>query len=472
MLRVRVSWQTVEEVRGIRVERPGGEEPLMEPNGQAMLSETGCETELRMTPAGGGFDLRLTVRNPTDEPQQRPTVMLTGIGLAPKTTHLDARQVGSLHERDASGRPSMWSPRLSYPDDLYAPVLMIHDQRFAVGVSLMYDVLKLKHSVATFWGAEGGRFKGTHRIHVHLDAGKTPHPVPPGAVQTYRLAVRFARPERWLDTLEPYRRYFRDRYGGVRYQADLRPVWGQPLSQGEHMKDNPRGYSPTWRTDIRGWKPTVDWILDHVVAKGYRRIMLWNPQGLYRVGQNFPVEFMTEWSGRMVATSDELGRFEQAGVTLGMWWGRSSQVSGGFNSGKLWLRDIQNPRDVEAGDRELRLAVERGIDEVGLDAFTLIPVWDRRPWLRRIQRKYPSLRFITEAADCDVLHTLAPTFCIWRKQSQPPLLADWLNPGHETWLQLRYQQVTPERFRQVRAWGMVPVTMSRTVEHEATRRAP
>ena len=43
---------------------------------------------------------------------------------------------------------------------------------------------------------------------------------------------------------------------------------------------------------------------------------------------------------------------------------------------------------------------------------------------------------------------------------------DWLNPGHETWVQLRWQEVTPERFQQVLDWGMVPVTMSRTVEHD------
>ena len=65
---------------------------------------------------------------------------------------------------------------------------------------------------------------------------------------------------------------------------------------------------------------------------------------------------------------------------------------------------------------------------------------------------------------CDILHTLAPTFCLWRKQSQPALLADWLNPGHETWVMLRYQEVTPERVRQVMDWGMAPVTMSRIVE--------
>lgn len=53
-----------------------------------------------------------------------------------------------------------------------------------------------------------------------------------------------------------------------------------------------------------------------------------------------------------------------------------------------------------------------------------------------------------------------PAPSAWRRR-------DWLNHGHETWRQLRYQQVTPERFRQVVAWGMVPVAMSRTGEHKA-----
>jgi hypothetical protein len=169
----------------------------------------------------------------------------------------------------------------------------------------------------------------------------------------------------------------------------------------------------------------------------------------------------------MVATAGELKRFRRAGVTVGLWWGRASQVSGGFNTGKMWARDIRNPRDVEAGDRELRRAAACGADEIGLDAYNAIPLWGRRAWMLRIQKRYPTLRFITEAADCDIMHTLAPTYCTWQRQPQRPVLADWLNPGHETWVQLRWQDVTPERFRQIRRWGMVPVTMSRTVTHDA-----
>ncbi len=469
LLDVRTSWETAKGERGVRVELPGDDTPLIAPNGQPLLSESACETELDLEPQPGGFDLLLTVRNGTDEPQTRPAIHLTGINLARKTTHLDARDLGHLHELDATGKTSMWSGRFSYPDDLYAPVLAVWDERFAIGLSLVYDVMEAKHDISTFWGAEGGAYTGTYRVHFHLDVKEPKIPetsfVQPGAWREYRLMVRFAKPEDWLDTLEPYREPFRGLYGAVRYEADRTPIWGQPLSQGEYMEDNERGYSPTWRTDLRGWKPTVDWIFEEVLSKGYRRVMLWNPQGLYRVGSNFPPEFMTEWSPKMVETAGELERFREAGVTLGFWWGRASQVSGGFNTGKMWVRDIRNPEDVEAGDRELRLAENYGTDEIGLDAFGAIPLWDRYPWLLRIQEQFPSMRYITEAADCDIMHTIAPTFCTWRRQSQRAVLADWLNPGHETWIQLRWQEVTPERFQQVRDWGLVPCTMSRTVEH-------
>jgi hypothetical protein len=148
-----------------------------------------------------------------------------------------------------------------------------------------------------------------------------------------------------------------------------------------------------------------------------------------------------------------------------MWWGQAGQVSEGFTSRRIHERRLGSPGDVEAGVAELRLAQARGIDEIGLDAINAMPLWERFEWLRQMQARFPSLRFVTETHDCDIMHTIAPTFYNWRDHDTPPILPDWLNPGHETWVQLWYNESDRARFDRIRSWGLVPVTMSTVVPH-------
>jgi hypothetical protein len=167
----------------------------------------------------------------------------------------------------------------------------------------------------------------------------------------------------------------------------------------------------------------------------------------------------------MAETLGALHDLRRDGVTIGMWWGRASQVSGGWNSGRMWPRDTADAEDVAFARRELQLAAERKIDEVGLDAWKVIPLWERYPFLKTMQTEFPSLRFITEQADCDIVHTIAPAYLYLRRVTWPPVLADWLNPGHETWVQMGGGELE-EWFERIRRWGLVPVCMGRGVAHE------
>ena len=128
----------------------------------------------------------------------------------------------------------------------------------------------------------------------------------------------------------------------------------------------------------------------------------------------------------------------------------------------MWVLDPDDPKDVEFSFAELKLAEERGIVEIGLDGWRFIPLWDRLEYMKRMKENFPSLRFISEGNDPDIGHVLAPGY---RGQDcGPPLLADWLNPGHESWRQLHPNTQTPEQVRQYMEWGLVPVTFGRGVE--------
>ena len=134
----------------------------------------------------------------------------------------------------------------------------------------------------------------------------------------------------------------------------------------------------------------------------------------------------------------------------------------------MWVRDVTKPADVQAAWDELDLASKRGMDEVGLDAYGYPPLYHRHAFMKKMQKRYPKIRFITEAADCDIMHTLAPTFMTFRRQRQRPVLADWLVPGHESWIMLNYQEVTLENFETIVGWNCVPVTITRGLEHRAS----
>ena len=485
-MEVRVSTREALAGECVEVTLPGEEAPLVKALGRALLSQTKCTSEYTLTEVKGGFDVDLKVHNPTSKPQKRPTFRLYGIRMGTDFTLLDARSAGHLHRAelrpaealiDGERQGGFLDMHRAYPDGdgegMYSPVAAVFNERFAVGVSVIYNPFKLKHCVDLHYWSDRKDLLGTVMIGADL---YRPPPgyqerwdrtlIDPGATDDYRITVRFARPGNWLDTLEPYREFFRSRYGGVQYEADLRPIFGMvsTASSGNPEESNPRGYQSGMRLDLDGWKPCVNTIEKEGVSKGYRRTMIWTPIGMYRIGRNYAPEFMTAWPEKLVETLPELLKLKEKGVSIGMWWGRANQVSAGWNTGSMWIRDPEDGDDAEAAWRELRLAVERGTDEVGLDAWKLMPLWDRYDFLKQMLRDFPSLRFSHEQGDCDIVHTIAACYFYWRVQSWPPVLADWLNPGHETWIQLG--QSEHKHFDQCVEWKLVPLTTVRGVKHD------
>jgi len=97
--------------------------------------------------------------------------------------------------------------------------------------------------------------------------------------------------------------------------------------------------------------------------------------------------------------------------------------------------------------------VQAGVTWVGLDTFSpgRVQVADLYDWLIDLRTRYPGVRFIVEPNACDLLHSVAGSFISgWKddkhpgtidglyRVNAPHTLADFILPGHETFLAFRY----------------------------------
>lgn len=393
-----------------------------------------------------------------------------------------------------------------YPSSTYSPVWVVRNADYAVGFSLQYPILDYKHDVRVTLGSSPAdadpavygprgwaveyRF-GNLGDETPEGINRLPSMLAPGEQRTYVVSVRVTKnPTEWVRTLVPYRNYFKSMYGGVSYRRDPRPI--RPILMAvEHniAPGNPYGWAgyPSQRPDQYTFRPWVDAIKGETK---WARTMVWGPTGLYneRTELNFPFQFTSRWvdDQRLASALDPENGFPsvaQSGMTLGLWWGRSVQVARTWNPEVMENFDPANRDHREAAFREMDIAVQAGATDIGLDTFapTVSPIWNLYPWIRTLRERYPSVKFCIEPLSCDIMHTQAAMFVLAWHPSMPPdagpdwnwlqtpfYLADFLNPGHESWGAMSYHvhhyyhiPITPEQVQRdtgrIAAKGFVPV---------------
>src|SRR5206468_3508779 len=125
--------------------------------------------------------------------------------------------------------------------------------------------------------------------------------------------------------------------------------------------------------------------------------MIWTPSGCYDTGHsgfNFPPQFMSEWTSMEVATTSVLDQVGAAGVSLGFWWGNSGSIPVPVQwnpTSEVAARPISKAADASFLMNELALARARGTKEIGLDAFTTMPVAEQYNWIDQMQAAAPEI---------------------------------------------------------------------------------
>lgn len=142
-------------------------------------------------------------------------------------------------------------------------------------------------------------------------------------------------------------------------------------------------------------------------------------------------------------------------VDYGFWWGRSGQIPYTENpeyGGRTFNENDWNPHHIESFDmkntehydfakNELQLAIDRGVKDIGLDAFTNMKVDQQFEWMKEMAGD--DVKFWEESVMSDYLHTELSLFLqpcttdyvrmedINKEFTSRPILADYLNPGAE-----------------------------------------
>lgn len=404
-----------------------------------------------LVPRTNGFDLDLVYTNATTTAQPLGQIMLRGI-------RLDAAQVTRRAIRDDSSEQTIALPADTgydyagpsfYPSSSYSPITSFSDSRYHVGIAVQYDPLEAQHELLFEVSSTPITGDAAHRNYavdvVHRDAAKQDRiaTLAAGATRRYVVNVRAVpAAQHWLETFVAYRNAFRERFGGVRYTRDPRPVVGHGLAYSELCSpENPFGMADP-RLDQQGWRPWVDRIITGA-AMGYPRTMLWAPTGVYctHPENNYPDQFMTQMNAvpMMAASKQDLLEIPASGMVLGTWWGRSTLITRPWDAATVVPLDPANPTHRAAAFAELDMATALGSTMIGLDAFGWgTSEWMAYAWLSELQAHAPGVRFITEALSSDFLHTLAPSYTVSVYNPGPHVLADFLNPGHEIWAQIRW----------------------------------
>jgi len=440
--------------------RSDGHGPLRTVTNQPMYTASECMVTLTSTPTGSGVDMTYTISNPTAAMQAMPTLQIGGLNLGDTIEYLDHRTGCQWETLDASGGQAVWSPTAPYPQSLYSPVIIARDRSVALGLSLDYPLMRYEHQIRTYIGRGTGVNGSTWTAKFYLDGE-----LAPSESRDYVVNLRYTNHDDWIHTIAPYKEAFA-RHGGVRYQQDLRPVWGMAVSDTLLInRDNPRGFRGT-RADLNGWQPDVDYILDFVVPAGFERVMVWAASGMYDQNRqnNYPPQFMVEWTGPMLDTASQWTRFQDAGVELLFWWGRSGQYADRWNDDTLDKFVPTSPTEGRMMLDQWRTALRRGATGLGLDAFTQMDGWQNIPWIAALRELKPDATLVAEPASFDLLNLHVPTTLYATDlDAGPHYLADYLIPGREMWVLPRNGPITRERAEQLIGDGMTVVLRGRDI---------
>lgn len=373
----------------------------------------GGDVDLHFTPVADGYDLDITVSYATD-----PTIdIFLGDFATQGPTHaLLPTWAGNV--RPVSF-PKDTGPVYSYPGTSYAPVMAIWDDTTTVGYSILAEVGD--RVVLQLFSATRGDPLVRLKYRLHTTGEQR---------FARRVSVRFAEgPERWRETLEPYRLHQFDRDGPVRYEP-LGP-WVAVNMRNLHAYDfnGSRNFRPgsTWENTLGAeWEPSLRRWRDGGLRMGL--LGVWSQMEQVDPGLTFNPDVLDlerSLDGSLAALVQRVRReYDPPHISV------FSRPDKKIVDGELVRRDLHDPAEwVEI------MTILRGLRELGFDVAYADELGAHGGWRAvRLCEEAP-LRLVPEwawdrlmtRASCLMAHPRFPT-------EQAALLVPWLTPGAELYV--------------------------------------
>jgi hypothetical protein len=469
----------------------------------------------------GGVDILYVLYNPSDTLEDIPDFTVDGLNFNSKNSLniLNTLNFQYMHKRKFNEQNfkqhryfDVAADAHVYPE-LYSPVIVAHDDNFAVGASLNFNYQKDELSPnMRIYQLQNGLWRYSFDDIVNRK-------LHPKEVLKLTLSIRFSKTKNWLFTLYPYKNHFNKLYDKTKniVKKDTNIISGILLSYGSAAyenylecqkkeidcktdnanisKYNLFGYNYYLRPDLFGLdgennkfnnQKFITTYINKLKKAGYKRAMIWgitgqywhcpekkvsNNDGFIECTTNYPPQFMSAESYKVRQSIPNLKKFKKAGIDLGLWWGRAGQLPKPF----IWNPDdvipfnINNFGYIKFYQDQLKLAKAVDVKEIGLDAFSNMDTKSQLPWLIKMKKIAPNVKFYNEGSVCDFLHTQTSAFIQpqnpWVSHDKGPiktkaLLAQYLNPDAE--IIVYYPESTPSKkeLKRLINWGYTPLILS------------
>lgn len=477
-------------------------QPLWEPFASHPYSSV-TTPGIHFSSTPSGYDITYTFSNSTTDTVSLGKINIAGIRFDSTITFRNFERDGAEIHINHQNR-SYQHQGSYYPFNLYSPVAVLSNNRYTIGISIQYPVLEYESALFMKLDASntnGGR-NWTLSSSINQFDSKNKYSekgnLLPGQTKQFVVSIRVIKKsndcDHWLKTLFPYKNYFDSIYNGVKYTRDPRPIKGYQMCFGNECNGSPdtNDINPSseyinpycfrsfltdnnLRPDIYGFGPFAHYLANYE-SKGYNRLLLWSPSGLYLNTEQlrYCYKFSSHWlesdpnlfpfsyGHKMNDAIDSLSNIVASPLlNLGFWWGRSGEVMYDWDTAYYEPFNLNNPAHIAAGFKELDLAVAAGGTLIGLDAFKqCIFPWDGYKWIQMMKQRAPHVKFCTEKGGSDITNTLAAFFFKSDEISEPHYLSDFLLPGNEKWLQVTSNGSLTQEAKRVASLGYVPVIMS------------
>jgi hypothetical protein len=283
-------------------------------------------------------------------------------------------------------------------------------------------------------------------------------PIPAGGAKTFQLRLRVSANTDWKHLLGPYKEYFLETYGPIRYKTDFRAMGVAHVNSGPPTISpaNPYGFHPRRHLHTaEGVNAFCDMVIPGLKACNGQGMLIWGHYGSEPRGQIYrsdfdviPPEVEANWPLLRK-------RFADAGLRLGV-CARPSQ----FQLRLDWSQDgtynlnAEDPQQLEMAWLRFKKMIDLGCTLFMLDSFGGYYSNDAKVMRYLRERMGPEIQTFSEAQQ-DVLIPFTGAYSevdYWAPAIKTPDAPDAEEPDPEDKTPARWQPRTPLQYWELFQW--------------------